>query len=225
MNRTLYIVATPIGNLDDFSPRGVETLKNADLILSEDTRVTKKLLSRFKISTPLVSYHQHSLRNNADRIIKIILDHKTIALVTDAGTPGISDPGNELLDYLYSLLIPDLKIFPIPGPSALTAAISVCGFDMSRYTYIGFIPKKRKEKLIQELKNSNHPFIYFDSPHRLEKNLEFIEKHFGSKTRVFIAREITKMYEEYLRGDIETMRQQLLTLNPKGEVVVIVENK
>jgi 16S rRNA (cytidine1402-2'-O)-methyltransferase len=221
MHPTLYIVSTPIGNLDDISKRALDILKSVDCILCEDTRVTKKLLTKYQITTNLISYRQHSIRNprKLEKILALLAAGKQLALVTDAGTPGISDPGNELIDYLLSFV--DLEIIPIPGPSAVTAAISVCGFDMSRYTFIGFVPKKKRLKLLNSLKDLAWPFIYFDSPHRLIKNLEFIKKELGDR-QVFVGRELTKLHEEHYRGPVTDVLEQLKASNPKGEVVVVV---
>ena len=226
MTGILYIVATPIGNLEDITLRAIKTLKNVDIVLAEDTRVSKKLLdSLYSIhhipSTKLVSYHQHSNETKKLWILNELLGGKDIALVTDAGTPGISDPGNELISYLL-LHYPDLKIIPIPGPSAITTTLSVTGFDVNRFVFIGFMPKKKKNKLLTWLKEGKTTFAYYDSPHRVIKNLEEIKTLFGSDIKVFVARELTKIHETLYRGAIDEVIAKLQNDVLKGELVVVV---
>ncbi len=244
MTGKLYIVATPIGNLEDITKRALDVLKACDLILAEDTRVTKKLLLAYDIRTPVFSYHAHSRPEKMVAIKNMLEAGKKLALVTDAGTPGISDPGNELIDYLYehcalacSNLLEGLRhssepavnsapakaqIIPIPGPSALTAALSVCGFNIHEFTFIGFMPKKKRVKLVTSLIEQRRPFVYFDSPYRVLKNLEMISELAGN-IRVFVARELTKLHEENYRGPIEKVIASLRTQKKiKGEVVVVV---
>lgn len=244
MNAKLYIVATPIGNLSDISQRAIEVLKNVDYVLCEDTRVTKKLLDKYKIEAKLISYRQHSIKNSRklEQIERLISAGNQLALVTDAGTPGVSDPGNELIEFLLSrfpssnilegsLTLParnfhliepvvKLQIIPIPGPSAVASAISVCGFDMSRYAFIGFIPKKKREKMINSL-DWNYPVVCFDSPYRLVKNLELIKNTVGDR-QIYIGRELTKLHEEHFRGKISDVLEQLGASKIRGEVVIIV---
>lgn len=245
MNAKLYVVATPIGNMFDISQRALDVLKTVDYVLCEDTRVTRKLLDKYDIEANLISYRQQSIKNSRklQQIEDLITAGSQMAIVTDAGTPGVSDPGNELIDYLLSLSyrvhapsrapsgqpvarLADttadnfIQIIPIPGPSAVAAAISVCGFDMSRYTFIGFFPKKKREKLIKSL-DTNYPFVYFDSPHRLIKNLELIKERIGERS-MFVGRELTKLHEEHYRGNISSVLEQLKNSNLKGEVVVVV---
>lgn len=221
MNGKLYIVATPIGNLSDITFRAIEVLKEVDLILCEDTRVTKKLLSHYGIKTSTQSYHQHSDERKKEQILTELLLGKNIALVTDAGTPGISDPGNELIDYLVSRS--DIEIIPIPGPSALTSALSICGLNVSKFTFLGFMPKKGRTKLLTWLKSSQIPFVFYESPYRVQKTLKALSEAFEYRGSVVVARELTKMYEEVYRGDFESVLQKLENSNPKGEVVVIID--
>jgi 16S rRNA (cytidine1402-2'-O)-methyltransferase len=242
----LYIIATPIGNLSDITLRGLEILKSVDLVLAEDTRVTSKLLMRYDIKKDILTYNQHTFRNKnkLNQILELLLKGKNIALVSDAGTPGISDPGNELIDFICSYSsgagldfprdfvarksrsgqsnVHQIEIIPIPGPSAVSAALSVCGFDVSRYTFIGFFPKKKKTKLIKLLTISNMPFAYFDSPHRLIKNLEYLKAELGDR-RVFVGRELTKLHETLYRGKISSVLEELGKSDKRGEVVVVVE--
>src|SRR3990167_2936950 len=219
---TLYVVDTPIGNLEDITLRAVRIFSEVDIILAEDTRVTKKLLSSLNAkwqmkNAKLVSYHQHSGEEKKLEILKFLLDGKNIALVSDAGTPGISDPGNELIDYLLSYK-PDLKIIPIPGASDITAALSVSGFRADKFLFIGFLPKKKKEKLFKWLKEGKITFAFYESPHRILKTLETLEGAFGSYTRVFIARELTKLYETLYLGKIKDVIASLKKEKVKGEL-------
>lgn len=251
----LYLVATPIGNLGDLSDRAREVLSSVDIVFAEDTRVSGKLMSRFGINKPLETYNQHSFERKRDRILKILIDGGNVALVTDAGTPGVSDPGNELLDFLYkaplgtSVLrsfegpvgaasrsaadvptsqIPNLnqiKVVPVPGVSAVTAALSVCGFDTQRYLFGGFFPKKKKGRIGDWLGYSV-ALIFFESPHRIIKTLEWIGREVGSTRRVFVAREMTKLYETFYRGSISEVIEQLKNEKSlKGEIVFVVEKK
>ena len=233
---TLYVVATPIGNLEDISKRALEILQKVDLVLAEDTRVAGKLLSSYGIKTKLESYHQHSDDNKKFKILSMLMEGKDIALVSDAGTPGTSDPGNELVDFIYanSNVMPapasprgeqaGIQILPIPGPSAVSTALSVCGFNVSKYMFIGFWPKKKKSKIIKTLQNISVPFVYFDSPHRVIKNLEAILDELGGDKRVFVGRELTKMHETHYRGNISKVISKLKAeKHLKGEIVVVVE--
>jgi len=218
----LYIVATPIGNLEDITLRALETLKGVDVILAEDTRVTRKLLNRYEIKRKVISYHHHSSVSRRLEILNMLNNGKDLALVTDAGTPGISDPGNELISFLIESN-PAIKISPIPGPSSLTAAISVSGFNMSKYIFLGFLVKKRRKVLLNELSEKTTPFVFYDSPNRVTKSLKEVREVLGDR-KVFVAREMTKVHEEFYRGKISEVIDQL-EKEPKlkGEVVVILE--
>ena len=222
MMGTLYIVATPIGNLKDITLRVIKTLKEVDLILAEDTRVTKKLLFHYDIDTPTLSYHQHSSDTKKLQILSQLNEDKNLALVTDAGTPGISDPGNELIDFLLENN-PDIKIVPIPGPSAIVAALSVSGLPANKFVFLGFLPKKKRTKLFNWLKEGKMTFAFYESPKRLNKTLKVLSENFGDNSRVVVARELTKMYEEVYRGRLEEVTRLLGDEVVKGEVVVVVE--
>lgn len=235
MSGTLYIVATPIGNLEDVTLRALKVLSDADIVLAEDTRVTGKLLDyvnlhstqvdqKQSIKATLISYHQHSSESRKLEILKYLLDGKNIALVTDAGTPGVSDPGNELIAFLLQS-DPDIKIVPIPGASAIATALSISGMDVNRFVFLGFMPKKKKEKLFNWLKDGKISFAYYDSPYRVIKNLGEIEKVFGGLTEVFVARELTKIHESTYRGKINEVIEKLKKDVIKGEIVVIVDIK
>ena len=220
MSGILYIVATPIGNLDDISLRALQTLKNVDIIYAEDTRKTSILLNHYDILNTINSYHQHSSENKKDTILKHLIDGENVALVTDAGTPGISDPGNELINYLLEKE-PIIKVIPIPGPSALTASLSASGFRADKFVFIGFLPKKKRTKLFKWLKEGRMTFAFYESPKRLQKTLEVLREHFNGDTRVVVARELTKLHESIYRERLEDINVASEEL--KGEIVVIVE--
>ena len=223
MPGTLYIVATPIGNLEDLTFRALRILKEVDVILAEDTRVSSKLLSHYDIDTHILSYHQHSSEEKKIEILKLLLDGKNLALITDAGTPGISDPGNELIDFIFKNA-PDIKIVPIPGASAITTTLSVSGFKTDKFVFIGFLPKKKRIKLFNWLKSGATSFAFYESPKRITKSLRVLEENFGSDTHIFIARELTKMYETLYRGTIREV-EEMIKEGVKGEIVVVVEGK
>src|SRR4030042_3476764 len=196
---TLYIVATPIGNLSDITLRALEILKSVDFIACEDTRVTIKLLNYYNIKKPLMSFHQHSRLQKFDLIINKLKEGKNIALATDAGTPGISDPGNVLVQ---KAIRENINAVPIPGPSALGTLISIAGIDMQKFVFLGFPPhKKGREKFFKEAAEAKYPVIYYESPHRAVKNLKLLAG-FNPKKNVIIGRELTKMFEEIFRGKI-----------------------
>lgn len=213
----LYVMATPIGNLGDFSLRGLEVLKQVDLILCEDTRVTKKLLSHYRISKPAVSYHQHSKLSKVGYVLEQLKQGKDLALVSDAGTPAISDPGAKLVDYL-SKELPGLKIIPVPGPSALIAALSVSGVPADKFVFLGFPPiKKKRKKFFEEIANSKHTVVFYESSHRIIKTL----KELNPQAEAIVCRELTKKFETIYRGRIEEIIKQI---NPKGEFVIVVKH-
>lgn len=219
----LYIVATPIGNLEDITFRAVRILEEVDVVLCEDTRVTHKLLEHYHLETKTMSYFQHSALAKVDTIIKMLEDGAKMALVTDAGTPGISDPGQALI---HSIQMADnsIPIIPIPGPSALTATASVSGMIEKEFYFAGFLPKKKgRQTEFKLLSLLNCPIVIYESPLRLERTLKDISEYFGSKTEVFIAREVTKMFEEYWGGKILKVMSELSEHTLKGEVVLIVK--
>ncbi len=217
----LYIVATPIGNLEDITLRALCILKEVELIACEDTRVTGKLLNHYSINKKLISYHQHSELKKIDLIIDKLREGTSIALVTDAGTPGISDPGNILVS---EAIKNEIEIHPVPGVSALTSLISVAGIDLQKFFFFGFPPhKKGREKFFKEVIGSNYPVIYYESPHRFVKNLELL-KELGSTKNIIVGRELTKFFEEVIRGNIDEVLLYFKE-NPikvKGEFALIV---
>jgi len=225
---TLYIVATPIGNLEDLTSRALRILKEVDLILCEDTRVTKKLLNRYEIKTPTLSYHQHSKLQKIDYILSLLKRGKNLALVSDAGTPGISDPGNKLIN-LITRPGRVVKTIPVPGPSAVTAAASVSGFPMDRFLFLGFPPTKRKrKKFFVEVVNSKYSIIFYESPYRIIKTLQELRLAFNvhnSSFEIVVCRELTKKFETIYRGKIEEVIREIEKDKIKGEFVVIVEGK
>jgi len=218
----LHIVATPIGNLEDISLRALKVLKESDLILAEDTRKSSILLKHYDIDKPILSYHQHSGEQRKLEILNHLLGGKNISLITDAGTPGISDPGNELISFLFSY-IPDLKIIPIPGPTALTTALSISGFDVNKFVFLGFMPKKKRKKLFDWLKEGKISFAFYESPKRLLRTLQTLEHAFGKHIKIFIARELTKKFESTYKGSIREIYGFLENENIKGELVVVVD--
>jgi len=234
---TLFIVATPIGNLKDISLRALEVLKEVDLILCEDTRVTQKLLNRYGIKTPTLSYHQHSKLKKIDYILNLLKQGKNLALVSDAGTPGISDPGNKLINKIaeFAGVEPlQIKIVPIPGPSAVTTAASISGFPMDRFLFLGFPPAKKKrkrffEELSRQLAELKCPVIFYESPYRILKTLNELNslytKYNIQNTDIVVCRELTKKFETIYRGKIEKVIKEIEKDKIKGEFVVIVEGK
>lgn len=225
----LYIVATPIGNLEDVSSRALRILKEVDLILCEDTRTTKKLLARYQISKPTVSYHQHSRLTKIKYILERLKRGQDLALVSEAGTPGISDPGVKLIDYLVKQL-PDLKVVPIPGPSALITALSIAGLPADKFIFLGFPPaKKKRKKFFEEIAQARYTVVFYESPHRIIKTLEELSFVIASKVKqprpLVVCRELTKKFETIYRGKIEEVIEQIKNDKIKGEFVVIVGNK
>lgn len=218
---TLYIVSTPIGNLKDITLRALEVLGEVDLILCEDTRVTSKLMNHYQINTQLVSYHQHSKIRKIDYILNFLRQDKNLALVSDAGTPGISDPGNQLIKEILGK-IPQTKITTIPGPSAVTAAAGISGFPTDRFLFMGFPPaKKKRKKFFDSVINSPCTVILYESPHRIIKTLEEL-KDLSSKLEIVVCRELTKKFETVLRGTVEEALKILKEQTPRGEFVLVI---
>ena len=216
----LYLVATPIGNLDDITLRAIKILKEADLIAAEDTRHTLKLLNHLEISKPMISYHRHNEEFRCEHLIKELKSGKNIALVSDAGTPGISDPGEEIVKQCIK---ENIKIVPIPGACAFVNALITSGINTKEFCFYGFLPlnkKNRKEKL-EEIKNINKTVILYEAPHKLKNTLEDLKKILENDRKVVLAREITKIHEEFIRGNIDEIL--LKAENLKGEMVIIIE--
>jgi len=219
----LYIVATPIGNLNDLSIRALKVLKEVDLILCEDTRVTQKLLAYHGIRRPVLSYHQHSGLQKVNHILDPLKKGKNLALVCNAGTPGISDPGSKLIsEILKDNQLKNTKIVPIPGPSAVIAAASISGFPMDKFIFMGFPPtKKKRKKFFEEAINSKYPVIFYESPYRILKTLAEL-KDISQKLEIVLCRELTKKFETVYRGKIEEVTEELKKGEIRGEFVVII---
>ena len=242
---TLYIVATPIGNLEDMTMRGLRILKEVDYILCEDTRVTKHLLDHYKISKPLISYHQHSAITKSEEVLSHLATGKNLALVTDAGTPGISDPGGKLVQLVLDRFGDDVKIESVPGPSAVTAALSISGVAADKFIFMGFPPnKKGRQTFIKRILKAEYPVVVYESKYRIIKFLEELKalaargltEEDGVKmekgelvreihlTSVVVCRELSKMFETVYRGELDSIIEKIKD-NPdaqKGEFVVIV---
>ena len=218
-NGILYIVATPIGNLEDITLRAINVLENVDLIAAEDTRHTLKLLNHLKISKPMVSYHRHNERLRVDVLLKELKDGKDIALVSDAGTPGICDPGEEIIK---KCIEEKIKVIPIPGACAMISALIASGIDTSEFTFWGFLPlnKKNRKNKLEEIKNSNKTIILYEAPHKLKNTLNDL-KDILKDRQVVIAREITKIHEEYIRGTVDEIFK--IVDNLKGEMILIID--
>jgi len=220
---TLYIVATPIGNLGDMTIRAIQVLRGVDLILCEDTRVTKTLLEHYNIRTSTLSYHQHSKLQRIDYIISLLMQEKNLALVSDAGTPGISDPGNLLIHEAIERMGDRIKVIPVPGPSAAIAAASISGFPMEKFLFLGFPPMKRKRKrFFEEVVNSKYPVVFYESPYRIIKTLKELSSFDGGDLReIVVCRELTKKFETIYRGRIEEVIKKIEQDTIKGEFVVV----
>lgn len=220
MNGTLYIVATPIGNLEDISRRALRVLREVDGVICEDTRVTLKLLNAHEIKQSLRSYHAQSKPRVLDELIRDIKDGTSLAYVSDAGTPGVNDPGGKLVERAFE---EGIAVVPIPGASALTTAISVCAFPMERFSYRGFVPQKNKrKKFFEEVAESSEPVVFFESTHRIEKALGELGAVLAPERLVFIGRELTKAHETLYRGTIDEVAEAVQSSSSKGEFVIIV---
>ncbi len=216
----LFVVSTPIGNLEDITLRALRVLKEAGLIAAEDTRVTKKLLSHYGVSTPMTSYFEHNELKKAPVLLEKLKEGTDIAMVTDAGTPGISDPGYRLIKLAIENSI---KVVPIPGPSALTSVLSVSGLPLDEFTFRGFIPANQntRRKFLLELKTPEHTFIMYESARRIKDTLEDIIEVLGD-VEVVLAREMTKLHEEVLRGSVSVVSEKLKERELKGEITIVL---
>ncbi len=221
MSGTLYLVPTPIGNLGDFSPRAVETLQNADFIAAEDTRVTLKLLNHFGIKKPMVAYYRHNTQAGGQAILRRVLAGENCALVTDAGTPAVSDPGEELVGLCVANGIP---VTALPGPCALTTALSVSGLPTGRFTFEGFLAmnKKNRQAHLTSLTAETRTMIFYEAPHKLLSTLQDLADTFGPDRPVALCRELTKLHEEVLRTTLGQAVRLYTGQLPKGEFVLVV---
>jgi 16S rRNA (cytidine1402-2'-O)-methyltransferase len=216
----LYVVATPIGNLEDVTERALRTLREVDRIAAEDTRRTAKLLARHGIERPLTSYHDAVERQKAPQLVAELLEGKNLALVSDAGTPLISDPGYRLV---RGALDAGVAVVPIPGPSAATALLSVCGFATDRFVFEGFLPQRagRRRRRLEALRAEPRTIVLYESPHHVERTLAEMEAILGDRA-IVVGREISKLFEEIVRGTISSVRAALASHPPRGEYTLVV---
>ena len=215
----LFVVGTPIGNLADITYRAVDTLNSVDFIFAEDTRVSKKLLNHYKIDKKIYSYHDHSKDSEVEKLTNLLENGNDVALISDAGTPTVSDPGYRLI---RDCVKKGVDIVPIPGPSAVTAALSVAGLPSDSFTFVGFLPQKKgRIKKIEQLSEINNTIILFESPHRLLKTLNQLFEILGNR-QVAIGRELTKLYEEIIRGNLKDVTQEFSKKSVKGEIVIMI---
>jgi len=222
MSGRLYIVSTPIGNLEDITLRALKVLKEADVIACEDTRTTRKLLTRYAVETPLVSYHEHNEIEKAKELLSIPREGRSIALVSDAGTPCISDPGYRIVKLASEH---GIEVLSIPGPSASVSALSVSGLPTSSFAFFGFLPRTKKHltDYLSRIKNYPETLVFYESPNRVTKTLRAISEVFGDRN-ISLSREMTKLYEETLRGKVSDVLEALVKRNEiKGEVTIVVE--
>lgn len=226
----LYVVATPLGNLGDITLRALEILKSVSLIACEDTRVSQKLLSHYGIKTKTISYHQHSSAGKVDFLLDKLAEVEEMAIITDAGTPGISDPGNLLIEAAVKKFGDKCEVIPIPGSSAIIAILSVSGLPTDKFLFLGFLPhKKGKETMLKRIIDSEETAVFYESTHRIMKTLEKMSEMMplgaNNNRRIVIGRELTKKFETIYRGNIKQILEKLKSDTTKGEFVVVVEGK
>ena len=215
----LFVIGTPIGNLEDITLRAISTLKNVDIILAEDTRNSKKILDAHNIDTKMMSYHDHSSEKEIKKIVDLLRNGKQLALISDAGTPTISDPGYGLI---RDCIRNEIGIVPIPGVSSITAAMSISGLPSDSFTFVGFLPQKKgRLKKIKDLQKLDNTIILFESPFRLEKTLNQLLEHLGDRS-VVVGRELTKLYEEVIRGNLRSVIKYFSKSKVKGEIVIMI---
>ena len=216
----LYIASTPIGNLSDITLRAIDVLKKSDYILCEDTRVSKKLLDKYEIKSKLVSNHKFNEKKNLSKIIEILKSNCIVSLISDAGTPSVSDPGAILIN---ECLLNEINVFPLPGPSAVSSAVSISGFS-EKFFFYGFFPEKNSElkKDFKNLENLDSSIIFFISPRKFNKSVEFIKEYFSGR-KILVCREMTKFYEEYIRTEVDILKP--FKDNPKGELTIVISEK
>ena len=217
----LYVVATPIGNLGDFSPRAIETLETVDFIAAEDTRVGAKLLNKFEIKKPQVSYFEHNRRTKGDYILSRLLEGESCAIITDAGTPAISDPGVDLVDLCVQN---GVEVVAVPGCSAVVAALSISGMACGRFTFEGFLPVPKKERRahLEEVKTEKRTMVFYEAPHKLQRTLQDMPECWGDR-KIALCREITKLHEECFRTTLSEAISHYEEHPPRGEFVLVIE--
>ena len=223
MKGKLYLCATPIGNLEDITFRVLRTLKEADLIAAEDTRNSRKLLNHFEIKTPMTSYHEYNKYEKGRWLVRQMEEGKQVALITDAGTPGISDPGEELVAMCWEA---GIEITSLPGPAACITALTVSGLPTRRFSFWAFMPqdKKQRQEVLEELKKDTRTLILYEAPHRLVKTLEELLKELGNR-KITVCRELTKKHETLFKTDLEKALDWYRENSPKGECVLVLEGK
>jgi 16S rRNA (cytidine1402-2'-O)-methyltransferase len=223
MSGAIYLVATPIGNLEDITIRALNTLKSVDIIAAEDTRQTLKLLNHFEIKKPLISYHEHNQRESGEKLVAEAEAGKNIAIVTDAGTPGISDPGEGIVRLAIER---NVKVFLIPGAAALIYGLVVSGISTARFVFEGFLPtdKKGKRERLENLKNEERTIIFYEAPHKLIRTLQDMYDNFGNR-KIAMCRELTKKYEEIIRCTLSEAVAMYAEKKPLGEFVIVMEGK
>lgn len=219
---TLYLVATPIGNLGDFSPRAAEVLSSVDLIAAEDTRRTLQLLNHFGITKPLTSYHEHNKRAKGEYIISLLKEGKNIAQVSDAGTPAISDPGEDLVKLCIEN---DITVTSVPGPVAGINALILSGMNTRRFSFEGFLSvnKRHRREHLASVKADTHTLIFYEAPHKLKTTLDDMREYFGGSRRIALVRELTKLHEEVIRTDLDGAVAKYENESPRGEYVLVIE--
>ena len=219
----LFVVPTPIGNLKDITIRAIDTLQSVDIIYAEDTRTSSKLLNHYEISTPMQSFHKHNEHTKIYNIVSILKEGKTAAIISDAGTPGISDPGFSLVRVCVEK---DIEVECLPGPTALIPALINSGFPCEKFSFEGFLPaKKGRTKRLKEISTQNKTMIFYESPHRLIKTLKDFFEYFGIKRQVSVSREISKKFEETIRGTLLQAIHHFEKNKPKGEFVIVLSMK
>ncbi len=224
MSGTLYLCATPIGNLEDMTFRVIRTLKEVDLIAAEDTRNSIKLLNHFEIQTPMTSYHEFNKFEKGRKLVEKLLEGQNIALITDAGTPGISDPGEELVQMCYEAGVP---VTSLPGAAACVTALTLSGLSTRRFAFEAFLPtdKKEREAVLQEMETETRTIVMYEAPHRLVKTLKLLAERLGGERRITVCRELTKRHETAFRSTIAEASAYYEVNDPKGECVLVIEGR
>lgn len=219
----LYIVPTPIGNLKDITLRALEVLKECNIVAAEDTRQTIKLLNHYNIKKQLISYHQHNEFGKSEELINRVRAGEMVALVSDAGSPGISDPGSVII---RKCIEENLDFEVLPGATAIITALVGSGLDTTRFTFRGFIPRENKDRreLIEEIKNHRETLVFYEAPHRIRETLDFLSGALGNR-KIAVCRELTKLHEQIVRGTIEEVREHFNVTAPKGEFVIVIQGK
>lgn len=219
---TLYVCGTPIGNLEDITARALRVLRDVDLVAAEDTRRTRKLLAHYEIGTRMTSYHEHNELSRTPEILEILESGRDVALVSDAGMPGISDPGRYLIERALST---GIAVVPVPGPSAVLAALVVSGFPADEFTFVGFLPRKGRQRreALDRLAAEDRAVVFYESPHRLARTLSDLHGVIGGDRRVAVARELTKVHEEVVRGTLAEVLALFSSRRVKGEITVVID--